>query len=482
MLVWITARSVNSIDSKRQIADKALKKSYEELEFRVRERTAELSDLNKLLDNEIKERIKAESKLVILNTELENRVAERTNEITLANERLKILSLTSGSLLASDKPVELVNSLCNNVMRFLDCQVFFNFLVDDTKGKLNLNAYSGIPVEEATKIERLDFGSGVCGCVARNGTRMVEENISSTSKPETNLVRSFGIQAYACHPLLSQDKVIGTLSFGTKTRTTFSEDDLSLMKSITDQVAIALVRIRNEESLRRSEERYRSLMELSPGASFVNRNNRIVLLNSAARDLLAARSNEEILGKSPFEIFHPDSHDLIRRRIDKLIKGETVPPAFDRIVRTDGVIRDVEVVAARIVDSEGPAIQVIMSDITDRIEAERALKESKVKLEIALENGKIGTWEWETETGIFKWDERMERMFGYKPGSLEHRFEAFERCIHEEDLPHVRTAFNLSLAEGIPLNTVYRIKLKDESVSYISTKALVEKGNEWETC
>jgi PAS domain S-box-containing protein len=720
LLVWFTARSVNQIDRRRFIADEALKKSYDELEERVRERTSELLNLNKTLDAEIKERIKAEelveserlrmnglleimpayiilltpdyhvsysnrffrerfgeshgkrcfeflfnrsepceicetykvlkdnlphtwewtgpdghiysiydfpyteadgsplimemgiditslkkaeANLVTLNAELEQRVKERTTELVMTNERLNILSQTSSWLLESENPQELINSLCTRMMKFLNCQVSFNYLTDEITGKLHLNSYAGISEKTARKIEWLDFGTTVCGCVAQEGARMVAENIFETPDPRTDLVKSFGIKAYVCHPLLSQDKVIGTLSFGTSSRIRFSEDDLSMMKAVADQVAIAIGRIRNEVALRRSEERYRSLMELSPGASFVNRNNSIVMLNTAARKLLGFNSAEEVLGKSPFEIFHPDYHTSVQARIDKIMKGGTVPMAVEQIIRGDGSVRDVEVVAAGITDSDGPAIQVIMNDITERkraekelfdtknylqnlidyanapiivwdqenkirlfnhafehltgytasevegkkldllfpkntlkesmakikhaltenwetieipiltkntdirtvlwnsakiydankktfstiaqgnditerIEAEHAFKESKEKLDIALENGRIGTWEWEIGADKFRWDERMERMFGRDPGTFENTYDAFEKSIHEEDLPHVRIAFRQALREDIPLDTIYRIKNNNHGVNYISTKALVERDNQ----
>lgn len=60
VIVWLIARSVNLIDKEKHSANEALKKSYDELETRVQERTSELLELNKILDNEIRERIKAE--------------------------------------------------------------------------------------------------------------------------------------------------------------------------------------------------------------------------------------------------------------------------------------------------------------------------------------------------------------------------------------------------------------------------------------
>jgi signal transduction histidine kinase len=49
-------------------------------------------------------------------------------------------------------------------------------------------------------------------------------------------------------------RTIGTLSFGTRSRETFSEEDLQLMKAVTDQVAVAMVRMQNERDLRASAE------------------------------------------------------------------------------------------------------------------------------------------------------------------------------------------------------------------------------------
>ena len=112
-------------------------------------------------------------------------------------------------------------------MEHLDCQVFFNFLVDDTKNCLRVKHYAGIPEETARQIHFLDYGIAVCGCAARDACRIVAENIPTTPDVRTDIVRSFGINAYACHPLFAQGQVIGTLSFGTRERLTFTEEDFS---------------------------------------------------------------------------------------------------------------------------------------------------------------------------------------------------------------------------------------------------------------
>ncbi len=165
-----------------------------------------------------------------------------------AEERTRLLSEVTSELLASDRPQAIVEVLCRRVMEHLDCQAFFNFLVDEQAGRLRLNACAGIPAEAAREIEWLDYGAAVCGCAARDGCRIVAENIQTTPDPRTDLARSYGIQAYACHPLLNQDRVIGTLSFGSRSKPVFAEDELALMKAVADHVAIAMQRVRLLES------------------------------------------------------------------------------------------------------------------------------------------------------------------------------------------------------------------------------------------
>lgn len=197
----------------------------------------------------------------------ERRRAEE--DLKRSMERLEIISDTASRLLMSNDPQEVINALCQRVMEHLDCQAFFNFLVDEERNCLRLNTYAGIPEETAREIQFLDYGVAVCGCAARDACRIVAENIPTTPDMRTDLVRSFGIQAYAAHPLFAQGRVIGTLSFGTKSRLTFTDDEINLMKTVADQVATAMERgrlyraaeWRAEELERRVQERTAELQQ-----------------------------------------------------------------------------------------------------------------------------------------------------------------------------------------------------------------------------
>ena len=99
------------------------------------------------------------------------------------------------------------------------------------------------------------------------------------------------------------------------------------------------------------------------------------------------------------------------------------------------------------------------------------------KLDLALESGMIGTWEWDLETKKMIWDDRTQIIFGFEPGSFDGTFETFEKCIADDDVPHVLTALNNTICNAIPFNTVFRIKLKDGNLNYICSKGSVNQND-----
>jgi PAS domain S-box-containing protein len=169
--------------------------------------------------------------------------------------RNELLSRTGARLLQSGDVQQVVEELCKEVMQFLDCQAFFNFLLDEEAGRLRLNACAGVPPDQIQDIEWLDFGVAVCGCVARDRRRAIVERISTSNDRRTELVASYGIEAYCCHPLMSQGRLLGTLSFGTKTRATFSDDDVEVMNAVSQLVSIAMERLKMEEALHEADRR-----------------------------------------------------------------------------------------------------------------------------------------------------------------------------------------------------------------------------------
>ncbi|WP_020586064.1 GAF domain-containing protein [Desulfobacter curvatus] len=175
----------------------------------------------------------------------EHKAAEK--KLTWNVRRNEILSETAARLLQSGNPTSLINDLGKTVMAFLDCQVFFNFLEDTDTGKLHLNACAGIPDEKRSQIEWIDHGTTVCAMVDQTGQRMICEDISDSSGPLTTLIKSLGIQVYCCHPLILEERLLGTLSFGKRSDSTFLPEEIEMMESVANLVAVAVNRIKTEK-------------------------------------------------------------------------------------------------------------------------------------------------------------------------------------------------------------------------------------------
>lgn len=165
--------------------------------------------------------------------------------------RFELLSQTASELLGGEDTQTMIDRLCRRVMEHLDCHVFINFLLDQQNGQLLLNACAGFGPAELRKLERLDSAAAICGEVARGGQCIIVESADVSDDPRIEFIRSQGVRAYACHPLLAGGRVIGTLSFGARTRSRFSEEDLSVMKAVSAQVAMAMERIGLLEEARR---------------------------------------------------------------------------------------------------------------------------------------------------------------------------------------------------------------------------------------
>jgi PAS domain S-box-containing protein len=198
-----------------------------------------------------------------------------------------------------------------------------------------------------------------------------------------------------------------------------------------------------EEALRDSEERYKRLVKLSPDAILVNRDNRIVFVNEAGLKLFGATGREQVLGTSPFELFHADSHPLIMQQMDGLMGGAESAAIEARIIRLDGTIADVEVVASTFLDQGAPSIQVILRDITERKRSQERLRESEERLRLATKATNDAIWDWEIETDTVIWNDGVETLFGWTEAARESKTAAWwmER-IHPDDRERIIEGFH----------------------------------------
>jgi len=162
---------------------------------------------------------------------------------------LAILSEIASQLLASQQPLEVVGELCRRVMTHVDCDVYLIFLTAIGDRRLRLHSYEGIPPETAQRLGGLRFGEAICGRVAETGRPIIVEDVSTSPGPLPEPIPLLGVSVYASQPLVNQGRLIGTLAFGSHRRRRFDADELTVMRTVADHVAVALERVRLVESI-----------------------------------------------------------------------------------------------------------------------------------------------------------------------------------------------------------------------------------------
>jgi diguanylate cyclase (GGDEF)-like protein/PAS domain S-box-containing protein len=122
-----------------------------------------------------------------------------------------------------------------------------------------------------------------------------------------------------------------------------------------------------ESALIESEERHRSLVELSPNAIIVHRNGEILYINPRGAELMGASEVSELLGRSIFEYILPKYHEIATQRLDRLVSGLKKNEPREVEVRTsDGRTVYCEVVSGHTTFDGRDAIQSVIQDIAER--------------------------------------------------------------------------------------------------------------------
>lgn len=198
-----------------------------------------------------------------------------------------------------------------------------------------------------------------------------------------------GMQAVLMLPVAPAGKTVGSISFQyRREHQGWSQGEMRLLQIFAEVLLNTVERIRIEHDLRESEERYRKVIETSPDAiALTDLAGQVEFCNPQFAETYGYEHAGEVIGKTALDLVAPESlMDVLQAIQDRLVREELNSKEYV-FLRKDGSRFIGEIRTSVVLDSRGEpqALLVVGRDITERKQAESALRSSEMRFQAFMD-------------------------------------------------------------------------------------------------
>ncbi len=247
---------------------------------------------------------------------------------------------------------------------------------------------------------------------------------------------------------------------------------VSLIRDITK-------RKQTEEALRLSELKFRALAESSSAAIFLIQEAKYIYINPAFETITGYTMND-LASMNFWDFIHPDFREFVKDRGLSRLRGEGPPSRYEiKFITKSGHEGWVDFSATIIEMENKPTLMGWTFDITERKQAEEALKQSEKRFRDIADNAAAWVWEVNAEGKYTYSSPVVEQLLGYKPEEILNKH--FYDLFHPEDREELRkAAFEVFTSKNPFREFLSRNLHKNGETVWLSTSSapiLDEKGN-----
>jgi len=224
------------------------------------------------------------------------------------------------------------------------------------------------------------MNEGLNGYVLRTGKALLANKASMTDPKNAWRLRSGTPSAiWLGAPLEVRGQTFGLIAVQDyENERAYGEDEKQILAYVGKQIALAIDRKRAQQALRESEEKFRALFEASGQGVMLHDEKQFLEVNPATVRILGFNSADELIGHHPVEFAAPVQPGgappdvLAKRYIEQCLTEGSA--RFDWLCKnSQGKETPIEVILTRIQWSGRQMIQAVISDITERKNAEAEL-------------------------------------------------------------------------------------------------------------
>lgn len=237
------------------------------------------------------------------------------------------------------------------------------------------------------------------------------------------------------------------------------------------------VRKQAEENLLEREQVLRRFAEFAPVAiAMLDRQLRYVAVSQRFRDDYKL-GTEPLVGRGHYDVF-PDLPPAWREVHRRGLAGEVLRNSGQLFERADGTQLWIRWEIQPWHDGDGNigGIVLFSEDISHQVRAEQVLRESEARLRLAQQVARVGTFEWNIQTGVNTWTPELEAMYGLEPGAFVGNQLGWEHLVHPEDRAEAVARIGRAMETG-KFEAEWRVIWPDGTVRWLGGRAWVFKDD-----
>ncbi len=240
---------------------------------------------------------------------------------------------------------------------------------------------------------------------------------------------------------------------------------VTAVRDITERKAVMA-------ALEASERKYATLFHSSPDAVILTRLDvgRILEINEPFTTLFGYTRSEAI-GRTTVELgLWANPRDRVQL-IDRMNAAGGLRDIERSARHRDGTVRTVSMSFEPIELDGASCVVAILHDITERKQAELALRASEERFDLAVRGTTDGVWDWDLITNVVYYAPRFTALLGFTPAEFPGNLAAFTDRIHPDDNGPVWTAVRAHLETRAPYDVSFRVRHRDDTYRWFRSRA-----------